>query len=213
MGRRLSNLYGLFHLTDLHLSVQRFLIPPELDVDRFSYRRRCNHAGQILRVDNCLAVKFHDHVSLLDSCFLCRTSWNHLGNQGSVLFFEAEGFHQFRSYLLDAHAEPAAGYMSFLLELRSDLFSHVDRDRESDSLSRSDDRRVDTHDFAFCVDEWATAVARVDRSIGLNKIVIRSGSDHSSLGTDNPRGHCLFQSKWTTDGDDPTTDFQFVGIA
>src|SRR5262245_2226884 len=97
--------------------------------------------------------------------------------------------------------------MSFLLELRSDLFGHVDRDRESDSLSRSDDRRVDTHDLALCVDEGATAIARVDRSVGLNEIVIRARSNHSSLGTDNPRGHCLFQSKWTADGDDPTTHF------
>src|SRR5215813_2225538 len=148
MGRSLGNLDCLFHLTDLHLSVQRLLIPPELDVDRFSYRRRRNHTGQILGVGNCLAVKFHDHISLLDSCFLCRTSWNHLRNQGSLLFLEAEGFHQVRSYLLDADTKPAAGDMALLLELRSDLLGHVDRDRESDSLSRSDDRRVDTHDLA-----------------------------------------------------------------
>src|SRR5262245_46295814 len=95
--------------------------------------------------------------------------------------------------------------MSLLLELRSDLFGHVDRDRESDSLSRSDDRRVDTHDLAFCVDERATAVARVDRGIGLNEIVIGSGTNHSSLGADNTGGHSLFQSKWTADGNDPTT--------
>src|SRR5499426_775948 len=207
MGRSLGNLDGLFHLTDLHLSVQRFLIPPELDVDRFPYRRRCNHPRQILRVGNCLAVEFHDHISLLDSCFLCRASWNHLRNQGSLLFLEAEGFHQFRSYLLDADTKPAAGDMALLLELRSDLLRHVDRDRESDSLSRNDDRRVDTHDLALCVDEGSTAVARVDRGIGLNEIVIRSGSNHPSLGTDNPGGHCLFQSKWTADSDDPTTHF------
>src|SRR5262249_46321228 len=100
-----------------------------------------------------------------------------------------------------------AGDMALLLELRSDLFGHVDRDRESDSLSRSDDRRVDTHDLTLCVDERATAVARVDRGIGLNEIVIGSGTNHSSLGTDNPRGHCVFQSKWAADGDDPTADF------
>src|SRR5215475_12032493 len=174
MGRSLGNLDCLFHLTDLHLSVQRLLIPPELDVDRFSYRRRRNHTGQILGVGNCLAVKFHDHVSLLDSCFLCRASWNHLGNQGSLLFFEAERFHQFRSYLLDTDTEPAAGYMSLLLELGSDLFGHVDRDRESNALSRGDDRCIDTHYLAFCVDKRAAAIAGVDRSIGLDKTVIGS---------------------------------------
>src|SRR5262245_35501556 len=100
--------------------------------------------------------------------------------------------------------------MSFLLELRSDLFGHVDRNGESDSLSRSDDRRVDTHDLTFCVDERATAVARVDRGIGLNEIVIRSGSNHPSLGTDNPGGHCLFQPKWADDVDDPTTHFYVI---
>ena len=32
MSWRLSNFYRLFHLTDLYLAVQRFLISPELDI-------------------------------------------------------------------------------------------------------------------------------------------------------------------------------------
>src|SRR5262245_58740761 len=207
MGRSFGNFDGFFHLTDLHLPVQLFLVPPELDIHGLSNRRRCNHPGQILGVGDCLTVKFHDHVSLLDSCFLCWASWNHLGNQGPLLFFEAERFHQFRSYLLDTDTEPAAGYMSLLLELGSNLFGHVDRDRESNALSRGDDRCIDTHYLPFCVDERAAAVARVDRGISLNKTVIGSGTNHSSLGADDSRRHGLFQSKWTPHSDHPTTHF------
>src|SRR4030095_4401661 len=99
--------------------------------------------------------------------------WDYFSNESSVPFFHTEGFHQFRSHLLDAHAEPPAGYMSLLLKLGSNLFGHVDRDRESNALSRGDDRCIDTHDLAFRVDKRATAAARVDRGSGLTESVIR----------------------------------------
>ena len=187
MSWRLANFDGLFHLTDLHLAVQRFLIPPELDIHGLSDRCGGNHSGQILGVGNCLAVNSYISCSIPLSL---PGSRDYLKPELPLSFpndFASSGVAP------DAHAEPTASYMSLLLQLRSNFFGHVDRDGESDALSRGDDRRVDTDDLSFGVDERATAVPRVDRGIGLNEIVIGSGTNHSSLGADNTRGDRIFE--------------------
>src|SRR6185295_6156804 len=162
---------------------------------------------------NRFAVKFQDDVSLLDAGLRRWASRHHLRNECAFFVSEAEGFRQIGSQILDADAEPPAGYMSLFLELRSDIFGHADGNGKTNSLALSKDRGVDPYDLALCVDQRAAAVARIDRGIGLNEIVIGTGANDPALGADDTGGHGLFQAEWTTDGDDPAADLQIVRVA
>src|SRR4030042_1713679 len=98
--------------------------------------------------------------------------------------------------------------MSLVLELRGNLLGHVDRDRKANSLAFGNDGCVDAHHLAFQIDEWTSAVSGVDGGVGLNKVVIRPRSDHSSLGADNAGGHGLFQSERAPNGYHPAAHLQ-----
>src|SRR4029077_4958180 len=169
--------------------------------------RRCNNLGQVFGFGYCFSVKLHDHVSLLDLCLFRRASREDLRHEGAFVVLEAERFRQFRGHLLDAHAEPSTGYMALFLKLGSDVFSHVDRDGEANAFTLCKDRGVDTHPLPSCIDERPTAVAGIDRRIGLNEVVIGARANYSSLSADNTCRDGLFQAKRTTDGHDPTTNF------
>src|SRR4029077_13563967 len=77
---------------------------------------------------------------------------------------------------LDRHTEPRARHVSALLELGYQLLGEVDRDRESDAdaaAAAAEYGRVDADDPAVLIEERATGVARVDRGVGLNEVVVR----------------------------------------
>ena len=60
-----------------------------------------------------------------------------------------------------------------------DLFRQVDGDRETDAdvaAGLAENRAVDTDHFAFGVDQRSAAIARLDRSIGLNEVVQTSAT-------------------------------------
>src|SRR5207342_3223388 len=92
----------------------------------------------------------------------------------------------------DAHAEPAAARLAELAKLVDDVRRRLGRNREADAdraTARRYDRRVDADDLARHVEERPAGIAAVDRGVGLEEVVIRTGIDVAVSGRDNADGH------------------------
>ena len=73
--------------------------------------------------------------------------------------------------------------------------------------------RIDADHFAIGVDQRSTAIARVDRGIGLNEIVIGTGADHPPFGADDARGDGMFQTERIADRHHPIANVQLARVA
>src|SRR5512136_932126 len=136
---------------------------------------------EVLGFFNLFFIELKDHIALLNPCFFRGPTLKNLGYKCPLLVLEVKGPGKLRSYFLDTYTYPAAGYFPFFLELRHDLFSHVCRDCKPYSLSGSDNCRVNSDHFSFRVDQWSTAIPRVNRCICLDEVVIWTCTDGSSL--------------------------------
>ena len=84
----------------------------------------------------------------------------------------------------------------------------TDRGGKADPLPPLDDRRVDSHDLALQVEQGPSRVSGVDRCVGLDEIVVRTGADHPPLGAHDPRCDGVPEAERVSYGHDPLPDFQ-----
>ena len=71
----------------------------------------------------------------------------------------------------------------YLIELVHDAVSHVDRDSEADAdvaAAAREDGGVDADQLASQIDERAAGVARIDRGVGLDEILVAVRIDSRS---------------------------------
>ncbi len=120
------------------------------------------------------------------------------------------------SEVLDRHADAAALDLAVADQLVHDLARHVDRHREADadiSAGWGNDRGVDTDDPALQVDERATRIARIDRGIGLDEVLVTLDARTAAERADDARGHGLTEAERIADRQDKVADLQAIGIA
>ncbi len=129
------------------------------------------------------------------------------------MFLQAHGARYLWGHLLDGHPEPAPSHLSGVLELAEDVLGHIDGRGETQTLARCHDGGVDPYDLALHVDERATRVSRVDGRIGLDEVVIGSGTDDPRLGGNDPLGEGVTEAEGIAQGNDPLPDLQGIGIA
>ena len=87
-----------------------------------------------------------------------------------------------------------------------DLFRQVDGDRETDTdiaTGLAENCAVNTDHFAFGVDQRSAAIARIDRSIGLNEVVVGAGANDAAFGADDAGGDRMLQTERITDRHNP----------
>ena len=120
---------------------------------------------------------------------------------------------QFRSDGLDIDAQVAAGHLAFFHQLRDQRLGGVDGDGKPDALTAGNDRCVDSDHFALHVEERPTGVPRVDRSIGLDKVIVGTGPDDAAFGAHNPGRDRIAQSEGISDRQHPIPNLQLLGIA
>lgn len=114
---------------------------------------------------------------------------------------------------LDHDPKPTPGDRALVVELRHQFFDQVDRRGKADTGPPGDDRGVNPHDFAPRIEEWSTTIARIDRGVGLNKIVVLPGPDDPALGANDTGGHRVRQAKRIANGQHPLANAQGVRIA
>ena len=153
---------------------------------------------QLRRVVDRLAVERDDHVTRLEARVL-RGRWP----VGEALDHDAADLLQAHRLgvllpgVLDADAHDRPLHVAGLHQLLHHGAREVDRDREAVTrveprLTR--DRRVDADHLALDVDQRAARVARVDRRVGLNKVLDavvrpRQATEGAALRADDPGGH------------------------
>ena len=91
-------------------------------------------------------------------------------------FLQFERLGHFRGDILDRYPDPSSNDLALLFQLVEDLFGHIARDGKSDPLAAGNDGGVDPDHLSLEINERPSAIAGIDRRIGLQKIVIRSRS-------------------------------------
>ena len=102
------------------------------------------------------------------------------------------------------------------LEVLHNVFDQVAGYREPDPHIAAgvpgDDSGVDADHLASRVEKRTAAVARIDGCVGLDKLVIGTGTNISLLGAHDSRRHSMGKPERVTDGDHQLPDLQSVGI-
>ena len=104
--------------------------------------------------------------------------------------------------------------------MSGDAFGKSGGNGEADALISSiigEDRSIDANHFALEVDQRTTAIARIDRSIGLEKIFERIVAYNAEICSvfsgDNPSRDGSFERKGAADCQNPVADIELVGVA
>ena len=186
------------------------------DFDLFADRGVGHHARQILRLLDVLAVEFYHHVARLDAGGLCGTLLLDTGDQRAARGLDAETFGDFVGDLLDADPEPAAAKLAELAQRIHHADHGLGGHREADAdraAGRRDDQRVDAYDLAVEIEQRAAGIAAIDRGVGLDVAVVRSGIDVAVAGRNDARGNRATEAERVADRDHPFAEPQLVGIA
>src|SRR5262249_42786141 len=115
--------------------------------------------------------------------------------------------------------QPTADDLSFFFQRFINRFGHVSRDGEADALKSpafGSDGGVDANDLSLQIDKRAAAIARVDRCVGLDEILVAGGPEDSGLAVERANdavGHRADVAEGAAKGEDPVTLLQARSVA
>ena len=101
-------------------------------------------------------------------------------------------------------------------QLLADPFDHVDRDCKADpfgAAAATADGSVDADDFAIEIQQRPAAVARIDRSIRLQKVLATRDPQAAALRADDSGGHCHADIERIADRQHPIANLRRVAVA
>ena len=104
-------------------------------------------------------------------------------------------------------------HVALFAELRHGIAHHVDRNRETDPLTLTMDGGVDADELTSKIEQRPTAVARVDRGIGLDEVVVGPCANRPILGAHDAHGDGVAQPERIAHGHDVFTDSERVAVA
>ena len=134
-----------------------------------------------------------------------------------VLDVEAERLGEVGGEVLDHDPDPPALHRAVLGELVHHRGRDVDGHCEADPdvpAGRPDDRGVDADQLAVQAHQRAARVARVDRGVGLDEVLVALDVDPAAPErADDPRRDGLPEPEGVADGDDEVADLQRVAVS
>jgi hypothetical protein len=114
-------------------------------------------------------------VTLPNAALLGWRLGNHIGNERSFRALRVDGCRQIRSEILRAYSDAAPPHLAVLNNLLHDLARHADRHGKSNpdiAATRRQNRRVYANEFAPQVHQRSARITGIDRSIGLDEILV-----------------------------------------
>ena len=116
-------------------------------------------------------------------------------HEGTPDVLQIEHLGKVRVDVLNADAKPSTRNGALVDQVLHDAPRHVDRHGKADPLvtpAAREDRRIHPHNLATQAHQWSSAVAGVDRRIGLDEVLIFGDAyPGTSLCTDNPESDSL----------------------
>src|SRR6202051_821841 len=216
LGRSRLRLVGILQPAERDLAGLLLPLADDDDVDLLADRGVGDHARQILRLLDVLAVELDDDVAGLDPCRFRRALVLDAGDQGAARGLDVEAFGDLVGDGLDADAEPAAAEFAELPQRIDDAGHRLRRHRKADAdrtAGGRDDQRVDADYLAVEVEQRAAGIAAVDGGVGLDVVVIGSRSDVAVARRDDARRHRAAEAGRIADPCPPFAETQLVGIA
>ncbi len=130
---------------------------------------------RLTNVRHLIAETDH-HVLNFDTSFCRRRALGDFGHNHALRHRQFEAASDLRSDIIRLHTQIRAPYLAILHELVADPASQADGNCKANSIvsaAASFDRGVDADDFALQIDERSTAVAGINRRVGLKELLTR----------------------------------------
>src|SRR5262249_39337977 len=178
-------------------------------------RRVGDDARQVAHFLDVLAVELDDHVARFDAGRLGRPLIVDAGDQRAPRRTDLPAFGDLVGHLLNGTAEPSTPGLAELLELidyrHGGFRGHRKADADRTAGGRND-RGVDADHLAVEVEQRPARVAAIDRSVGLNVVVVGARIDVAVARRDDTGGHRAAETERVADGDDPLAQPEFVRV-
>ncbi len=187
-----------------------FAVPQDLELRIGARGSTRDHARQILGARDGCSVEARNHIARLDSCAIGRPARHDLGDERTLGAARSERFAERSVDRLNGHAEPTARDVPGADELAQHFFESIGGNGETDAAPIRVDGRVDADHFTLEVEERASAVAGVDRGVGLDEIVVGSRADGAIFRADDAHRHGVAEAEWVADGDDVFADAELL---
>ena len=208
-----GNVFG-----DGGLEFEDFARAPDFDGDFLAGWGALHQADQLIGCLDFAAVVFHDDIAGLQSGGFCRRTFDDVDDEAAMIFGVTVGLANPRIERMHVDAEEAMHGTAFFEDLLERFTDIVGGDGEADTLETGiffvgrKNGYVNADDFTLEVDQGSSRVARIDGSIGLEKIALLVGNG-AFFGGDDALGHRLAQSEGIAYGEDDLSDFDLRGIA
>ena len=173
-----------------------------------------NTPDQTTGIGHIGAIEAEDHVACEHAGFQ-GGAFRHVCDQCAGHFLKANGLSHIVGYILNSDTEPSAAGFAEFTQLIDDAGHNVRRHGKPDAdgaTGRAQDRCVHTHDFAVQIEERPPRVATVDRSVGLNVVVIGARKSAVARRYDTGRDRETL-TQWVAHGDHPVANACGVTIA
>src|SRR5688572_949788 len=122
----------------------------------------------------------------------------HVAHQSALLFIQIERAREIWRHRLNRHTEPAARDRPLGLQFRNEVLHQVHWNGEANSniaAALTEHGRINSNHLAIHVEKRSAGVSRIDRCIGLNEIIVRTGTDGPALCADDSRRDVLVKPK------------------
>lgn len=114
----------------------------------------------------------------------------------------------------DADAEPRAHHPPAPHQFRAHRLGNLRRDGKTETAIQTVDQRVHTDDLTVQINQRTAAVARIDRSVGLQVVLVNSAAQiAASLAADHADGERVVQLERRTDHADKFADPRAFAVA
>lgn len=168
------------------------------------------------------AIEFQDHIAHFDAGSLRCPTGEHVGDNGSLRFFQPNGFRRHGIHRLNLHSNVAAIDLAVFHEVFDHSPDDVNRNSKTVALVEArggSNRRIDADERSLQRKEPTAAVAGVDCRIGLDEVLHRIGisPDDPKPPTpdcaDDARRHRRAQAQRIPNSNDPLADLDILHVA
>src|ERR1022692_3516805 len=162
------------------------------------------------------AVELQHHVAVLEAGAGGGTSRHHVPNERAARILEVEFLRQGGSHVLDHDAQISARDVSVGDQAPHDVAGETGWDRETYALAAAGtahDGGVDPDQAAVDVHQRAARVARIDRRVGLDEVLVVLDAHIPPTGrAHDPFSDRLPDAEWIADCQHDVTDLHVVTV-